>query len=71
VADAPGFRYSDAMKSFGGEWTWERLATYLNKPGQTVPGTKMVFEGVKDEQDLADLLIYLRKLADTPAALPK
>jgi cytochrome c2 len=31
----------------------------------------MQFPGVKDNADLADLLVYLRKLADTPAALPQ
>jgi cytochrome c2 len=31
----------------------------------------MVFQGVGDNADLADLLAYLRKLSDTPAALPK
>jgi cytochrome c len=59
------------MKAFGGEWTWERLAKYLHKPAEAIPDNKMVFEGVKDDRDLADLLVHLRKLADTPAPLPK
>jgi cytochrome c len=71
VATASGFRYSDAMKAFSGEWSWDRLATYLHKPAEAVPGTKMIFEGVKDEADLADLLVHLQKLADTPVPLPK
>src|SRR5262245_56433291 len=73
VAHAPGFeaRYSDAMKGFGGEWTWDRLAKYLHKPAEAVPNNKMVFEGVPDNADLADLLAYLRKLSDSPPPLPK
>jgi cytochrome c len=71
VASASGFAYSDAMKGFGGEWTWDRLAKYLHKPAEAVPGNKMVFQGVGDNADLADLLAYLRKLSETPAALPK
>lgn len=73
VAQAPGFenRYSDAMKGHGGEWTWEQLAKYLNKPATAIPGNKMVFDGVKDNADLADLLVYMRKLADSPAPLPQ
>lgn len=73
VAQASGFeaRYSDAMKSYGGEWTWERLAKYLHKPAEAIPNNKMVFEGVQDDADLADLLAYLRKLSDSPAPLPK
>ena len=73
VASAAGFeaRYSDAMKGFSGEWTWDRLAKYLHKPAEAVPGNKMVFAGVPDNSDLADLLVYLRKLSDNPAPLPK
>jgi len=72
VASAPGFesRYSDAMKGHGGEWTFERLAKYLHNPAHDVPGNKMVFAGVPDNTDLADLLAYLRKLSDSPAPLP-
>jgi cytochrome c len=74
VASFPGFesRYSDAMKAHGGEWTLERLAKYLHHPAAEVPGNKMLFAGVEDNQDLADLLEFLRtKLADNPAPLPK
>jgi cytochrome c len=73
VAQAPGFeaRYSDAMKSQGGEWSWEQLAKYLHSPAAAIPGNKMVFAGVPDNVDLADLLVFLRTLADTPAPLPQ
>jgi cytochrome c len=71
VASISGFAYSDAMKSHGGEWSWEQLAKYLHKPSEAVPGNKMVFQGVEDNADLADLLAYLRKLSDSPPALPK
>ena len=65
-----GFAYSDAVKAKGGEWTWEALATYLYNPRDSIPGNKMAFAGIQDNQDLADVLVYLRKLADSPAALP-
>jgi len=71
IAQAPGFNYSDAMKGHPGEWTWEELAKYLHSPTQTVPGNRMQFPGVKDNADLADLLVYLRKLSDTPPPLPQ
>ncbi|MFZ1102347.1 MAG: cytochrome c family protein [Hyphomicrobiaceae bacterium] len=66
-----GTRYSDAMKSHGGEWSFERLAKYLHKPAEEVPGNKMVFAGVPNDADLADLLAYLRTQSDSPVALPK
>lgn len=71
VAQAPGFNYSDAMKKHPGEWSWEELAKYLHSPVEAIPGNRMQFPGVKDNADLADLLVYIRKLADSPAPLPQ
>ena len=56
---------------FGGEWTWDRLATYLHNPAKNIPGNKMAFAGIPDNADLADLLAYLRKLSHTPPQLPQ
>jgi len=66
-----GFAYSGAMKGKGGEWTWDHLIPYLNAPSAAVPGNKMAFAGIKDPAELADLLVYLRTLSDSPAPLPK
>ena len=71
VASSPGFpRYSPAMKAKGGTWTFEAIAPYLNDPRGIVPGTQMAFAGVKSNDDLADVLAYLRTLSDKPVALP-
>jgi len=70
VAAAEGFNYSKALRDFGGTWTWERLARFLENPRGTVPGTKMAFAGVKKPEDLAALLAWLRTRADEPAPLP-
>jgi cytochrome c len=66
-----GFNYSPAMKAKGGEWTWESLVAYINAPAAAVPGNKMAFAGIKDAGELADILVYLRTLSDSPVALPK
>jgi cytochrome c len=66
----PGFAYSDAMKGKGGNWTYTDLAQFLHDPKGFVAGTKMQFAGIADAGDEADLIAYLRTLADTPAALP-
>ena len=66
-----GFAYSPAVKGKGGEWTWDHLVPYLNAPSAAIPGNKMAFAGVKDASELADLLVYLRTLSDSPAPLPK
>jgi cytochrome c len=62
--------YSEAMKTKGGEWTFADLAGFIHNPKGWLPGTKMMFPGVPDPQDLADLLAYVRTLADSPAPLP-
>jgi cytochrome c len=66
-----GFSYSEAMKGKGGDWTYDRLAGFLNNPKTYVAGTKMVYNGVQDPEKLADLLAYLGTLSDAPVPLPK
>ena len=63
-------RYSAAMKGKGGAWSFESIATYLNDPRAAVPGNQMAFAGVKSNDELADLLLFLRSLSDKPLALP-
>jgi cytochrome c len=70
-ASHPGFPYSEAMKSHPGNWTFEELAKYLHDPKADIPGNKMAFAGIKDNAEIADLLLYLRTLADTPSPLPQ
>lgn len=62
--------YSEAMKTKGGEWTYADLAQFIHSPKTFVPGTKMMFAGVSDPQDLANVIAYLRTLSDSPAPLP-
>lgn len=61
-ASHEGFNYSAALKEKGGEWTLEELAHFIHKPKEFVSGTKMVFPGIRDEKDLANLLAYLGTL---------
>ncbi|MFT4079801.1 c-type cytochrome [Rhodomicrobium sp.] len=55
----PGFNYSDAMKNSGLTWDEATLDKYLENPKAVVPGTKMVFVGLKNPQDRADVIAYL------------
>ncbi|MBX9944664.1 MAG: cytochrome c family protein [Reyranella sp.] len=65
-----GFSYSSALQAKGGEWTYENLNSMIFKPTAYVRGTKMAFAGLAKEQDRADVIAYLRTLADTPKPLP-
>jgi len=58
---ADNFTYSAAMTDSGIVWNDETLAKYLRDPKQVVPGGKMAFPGLKDDQQMADLLAYLRQ----------
>ena len=69
VATHADYTYSDAMHAFGGDWTLERLHTYLADPKGTVPGTKMTFAGLHKDADIINLLAYLRTLSANPVPL--
>lgn len=68
-AAVEGFRYSSAMAEHGGSWTLENLFAYLADPRGQVPGTSMVFAGIRDEGDLADLIAYMNAQSDNPIPL--
>lgn len=70
VAGKAGFQYSKAMIDAGGNWDYDRLWAFLNKPSKYMKGTKMAFAGLKKPAKLADLIAYLRGNADSPVALP-
>jgi cytochrome c len=59
-----GFNYSDANKKAGADgwvWTEEKMMEYLLNPRAAMPGNKMAYAGLKDEQDRKDLIAYLKK----------
>jgi len=63
-ASVDGFAYSGALANFGGDWSVEELNRFLLKPKKYVTGTKMNFNGLKKDQDRADLIKWLSSLSD-------
>ena len=59
IAAHPGFAFSDALKSVGGAWDWEKMSAWLANPKKFAPGTKMTFAGLSNPQERADLLVWL------------
>lgn len=67
---AEGFAYSAALLGTGGEWTYDSLDSFITNPKAYAPGTKMSFAGIAKPEERANLIAYLRSLADSPAPLP-
>jgi cytochrome c len=64
AASVNGFAYSTDMKALGSNgfvWSEENLSKYLENVKSVVANGKMVFPGLKDEQDRKDLIAYLKK----------
>jgi len=59
---APGFNYSDAMKSASVIWDEQSLDRYLADPKGVVPGNKMPYAGVKKPEARTDIITYLSTL---------
>ena len=64
------FSYSAALAGVGGSWGYEELDAFVANPKAYIPGTKMTFNGLKEPEDRADLIAYLRTLSDSPRPLP-
>ena len=60
-ASAAGFNYSDGNKNSGIVWNEEAFADYIKDPRAKIPGTKMIFAGIKNEQEIKDLWAYIKQ----------
>ncbi|MEP3226801.1 MAG: c-type cytochrome [Parasphingorhabdus sp.] len=63
--DAPAgtradYIYSDALKSSGITWNAEALDGWLEKPSNSIPGTKMVYAGMPNKSEREALIAYLK-----------
>ncbi|MDY0881868.1 cytochrome c family protein [Dongia soli] len=64
AGSVPGFPYSPAMKRAGEAglvWNDNTLDQFIENPTGFIPGTRMGYAGVKDPQERADLLAYLKQ----------
>ncbi|TKT74972.1 cytochrome c family protein [Aquamicrobium sp. LC103] len=75
IASHEGFSYSGAMRDFseGGSvhWDYEHISQFLRAPRSYISGTAMSFAGIKNPQEEANLIAYLRTLSANPAPLPE
>jgi cytochrome c len=59
AASLSNFPYSSALKNSGITWTDDKLTAWVAGPSRIVPGTRMVFAGLSDKQQIDDLIAYL------------
>jgi cytochrome c len=64
-----GYNYSDANKNSGITWDEATFTDYIKDPKAKIPGTKMAFAGIKDEQKIKDLIAYLHQFDKAPVKL--
>jgi cytochrome c len=55
----PDYSYSDANKNSGITWNEANFKEYIRDPKAKVPGTKMIFAGIKNPQEINDLWAYV------------
>eukprot|EP01037_Dinobryon_pediforme_P006238 gene6238-6306_t len=61
AGSVPGYNYSEANKASGIVWTEAALRSYLKQPKHDVPGTNMTFVGLQNEEDINNVIAYLRQ----------
>jgi cytochrome c len=64
-----GYSYSNANKNSGITWDEATFSEYIKDPKAKVPGTKMAFAGLMDEQKIKDLIAYLHTFDQAPVKL--
>ena len=58
---ADGFNYTEANKNSGITWNESVFKEYIKDPRAKIPGTKMVFAGIKNEEEVNNLWAYLKQ----------
>jgi cytochrome c len=56
-----GYNYTDANKNSGITWDEATFKEYITNPRAKIPGTKMVFAGINNENERANLWAYLKQ----------
>ena len=65
---APGFAYSEAVAKSGITWAVEEIDKWLQRPSDYLPGNKMVFVGIQNPQDRANIIAYIEQESVRAAA---
>ena len=61
TGEVEGYSYSTANKNANITWDEAVFAEYIKDPKAKIPGTKMVFAGIKNDKEIADLTAFLKQ----------
>lgn len=56
-----GYNYTEANKNSGITWDEAQFREYIQDPRAKIKGTKMVFAGIKSENEITNLWAYLKQ----------
>ena len=70
VGSKEGYNFSTALAEYGAPWTFELMDVWLASPSAAIPGNRMGFAGLKNAEDRAALLLYMREQSDNLQPLP-
>lgn len=65
-----GYSYTDANKNSNIVWDEATLAKYLKNPTAMIPGTKMLFAGLPKDQEIEDVIAYLKQFGPDGKRVP-
>ncbi|WP_139247719.1 PQQ-dependent sugar dehydrogenase [Hyphomicrobium sp. CS1GBMeth3] len=63
-SDTEDYRFSEAMLKLDPRWDAVTLDRFIERPRKFAPGTKMLFQGIADPQDRADLITFLKSVTN-------
>jgi cytochrome c len=68
AGSVPNYDYSQAVRESGITWTPDQIDRWLARPSDFLPGNKMVFIGVQDPQDRANIIAFIQQESSKPAS---
>ncbi len=70
IASQAGFTYTGGMMAMEASWDYLHLNDFLRAPSTFVPGTRMTYNGIRNDRDRTAVIAYLRSISPHSLPLP-